>query len=1253
ALPLPIPDAPGILRCRAEWLGRGTVPETGLDAAIAEGWVVLVVHSLNHQSAGHAKGSPVPTGPLTAAQESSMRVVRKAAGYFASDSAKDFQVPDWHEVVAARDVTYGGEEVSRALPLTLGGVMPGLPPRGVAASVRALDIADERVAGWLADPTLALLPKAEWPEEVPRAATQASSKAKWHRIGAKLVELGLAVPIADDRIFKVGNRKVLAGAFGVAKTGTPTPGRDVVQRLIMNMVPANSYQRTMRDDIGTLSASPSWVSIPLPEGHVLLRSSDDQASAFYCYELPEAWQPYMVLAEASPNELIGVNGAVRTHIALRVIPMGWINAVTVFQHCHRRPGFGLKPLAAGFPPQAEWRKDRPLPLRAKELEQAWIVQGSRLDELAGTLSEVQSEQRAAYQRSGIQVAEGKAKHRELVLERMGAGLDGMVGRVGVTVEKQVLLLARVMWVMGQPQVTVKAMLFRLPFMGFLNECWAAGQWRYPQAVPSVMCGELLVFCVAKIDTGVIATDASEQAGGICYSAGLTARGVLAATGEGGLCEESVHAPFAAPQMIQWRPRVVLVELFARAAATAVAAHRLPTSVAAHLCSEVEPAARRLVRRRWPGVIELGNVEALDLERFTRVLEGFRRDADWVFITAGSPCQDLYPQRKRVDWFVENVFSMGAEARGQFSQALGVTPLLFEARDFTGVRRARLFWCSWPACSHLPHGTSVEMKGEGISQYNKVEVSVERTAADPWPLPGWRLDDPGVDLPCFTRRYFESAVKDGVPSAERDIIMECLVGNAFCVQCVMFLFGSSLAQIGALSVPLPAEQCLQVGERGPNWNVDADFKTPGYRHAAAERGLIVDFLCIADRGGTDVRLDSGAPYRARAWPRSALRTSLWAWRIAKSFKWQRPAHISDLELEAAVAGARWCCRDVAKHSCRYLRLLDAQAVAAVCTKCRSSAWRLQPGIRCLNALALATNCCPMYGYSDTDDMPADVPSRWTWARCGPGEESGSEELSVTPLTRKRYQEAVDSVFDWWVAQRREVHSAVQADVGLVDYIEGRWAAGGSLLDVNCAIAGMCHHFPPLRGRLRESWRLARAWQRAEPAGRALPIAPLMALAFSGGFLTAGFPAAAAILLAAYDTYLRTGEIMALRWHDIAIYENSGSAMIRLRDTKSQHQTGAGDFVMARSQTAAALLLKARELAGAASRREQPAIGIASAAFQRVFAEICSCLQLEDQRLTLYSWRRESASADFRSRGSMETTLLRGRWASVRAARLCVQ
>eukprot|EP00959_Pyramimonas_sp_CCMP1952_P160028 3347207-Pyramimonas_sp.AAC.1 len=78
--------------------------------------------------------------------------------------------------------------------------------------------------------------------------------------------------------------------------------------------------------------------------------------------------------------------------------------------------------------------------------------------------------------------------------------------------------------------------------------------------------------------------------------------------------------------------------------------------------------------------------------------------------------------------------MGAEASGLFSQALGVTPVLLEAKDFTRVRIPRRFWCSWPACSHFPHGASIEAKSEGIGQCTKVEVSAERAAADLWPLP---------------------------------------------------------------------------------------------------------------------------------------------------------------------------------------------------------------------------------------------------------------------------------------------------------------------------------------------------------------------------------------------------------------------------------------------------------------------------------------------------------------------------------------
>ena len=96
----------------------------------------------------------------------------------------------------------------------------------------------------------------------------------------------------------------------------------------------------------------------------------------------------------------------------------------------------------------------------------------------------------------------------------------------------------------------------------------------------------------------------------------------------------------------------------------------------------------------------------------------------------------------------------------------------------------------------------------------------------------------------------------------------------------------------------------------------DFQRPGARDPLLEWSIITEFLRIADRGGSDVRLDSGAPYRARAWPQAGLRTHLWARRIANGFLSQKPADISALGVESAAAGARLRSCTVENHRCRY-------------------------------------------------------------------------------------------------------------------------------------------------------------------------------------------------------------------------------------------------------------------------------------------------------------------------------------------------
>ncbi|CAK0911288.1 unnamed protein product, partial [Prorocentrum cordatum] len=1209
-LPLPVPDAPLFEKHCAAWCQGQQLAESELEGAVAQGWAQLVVFSLNCQYTGRMRCPTAHPRWPTAGLASALDIVGRACACFAGGAAPSFELPDWSEVIAAKSISYGGDETSRALPLSLAGILPGLPGRGVAASVKALDIAGSRVGAWLADPALALFPRAEWPQEAPRAAAQVETRQEWYKIGAKAGRARTRdAAIAEGRVFKVRNRKLLAGAFGVAKGGAPLPGQARAQRPTINMVLASSFQRIMKYDVGALSASPSWVAIPLPNGHMLLWSSDDQASAFYCCELPAAWQPFVTLAEAIPNELVGVSGPGKTHLALRVIPMGWINA----------PGVAQGPAA---------------PFKSKELEQQWaqhyvddwdhgeVAPSSLVEELIGAVSRAQLGQRAAYHRSGINVAPDRADHRALVLERMGAGLDGA---------KLFLLVGFILWAIGQPALSSQAMLmvlgwcvraaeFRRPFMGFLNSAWAAGRWARPQPVPLGMCDELLGFALAlplaftelraRVDACVIATDASEHAGGMCYTVELSEQGVACAKGEASAVTLRPGAISEPVQGARWQPRIVLVELFAGAAG------RLPVTVVAHVSCEVDPA-------------DLAGVSAVGAG-----LSGPRSKLFYRVPELIEAAEAAFP--KHTMWLVENVFSMTLQSRAEFPRALGVAPVFLDAKSLAHVRRPRLCWRPWPVVSFLASGAAVEAKGEGAAARFKVTLAVERLPLAASLLEAWSLLGPEADLLCFARPipgkrpplwpaglewvspaaaqlraadgyryqvnsyeegslfwdaqrergrlpvpeergapmgfdrlYFQAAAQDSSAPSERDAIVESLIGNAFCVQVVAYLLGSWLAQVGALAAAMPGQSCLAVGACEANWNVAPDSQQLGHRAPQLERSLIVEF-----------------------------------WPTAEAFRWQRAARISALEVEAAVAGARWRCRAVEGHRCRCLRILDAQAIAAVSTKGRSSARALQPALRRLNSLLLAAAGYPLYGYCDADDVPADAPSRWSFGS-GKGE-AGSSQAMVTPLTLQRYRAAVDEVVDFWIKEENNPRTPAQVDAGASAFIESRWLNVGSLFEVNNAIAGVAREFPPVRGHLEESWRLAKTWQRLELAGRALPIGPLIAAAFAG-------------------------------------------AVLQLRNTKSQQQTGAREFVLVRSAAAVALLAKTK----ANARQSDLCIGMEPSSFMRIFGQVRELLELQDAKLTLRSWRRGGASADVRSHGSMEQTLFRGGWTSARTARLYVQ
>jgi hypothetical protein len=91
----------------------------------------------------------------------------------------------------------------------------------------------------------------------------------------------------------------------------------------------HAFQRLTQGDLNTLSSSTAWSLLVLKEKEVSLWS-DDQKGAFYAWELPQSWPPFMCFAWPVPGHLVGsVN--VFGYVASRVIPMGLIQAVSLFQ----------------------------------------------------------------------------------------------------------------------------------------------------------------------------------------------------------------------------------------------------------------------------------------------------------------------------------------------------------------------------------------------------------------------------------------------------------------------------------------------------------------------------------------------------------------------------------------------------------------------------------------------------------------------------------------------------------------------------------------------------------------------------------------------------------------------------------------------------------------------------------------------------------------------------------------------------------
>ena len=139
----------------------------------------------------------------------------------------------------------------------------------------------------------------------------------------------------------------------------------------------------------------------------------------------------------------------------------------------------------------------------------------------------------------------------------------------------------------------------------------------------------------------------------------------------------------------------------------------------------------------------------------------------------------------------------------------------------------------------------------------------------------------------------------------------LLGNSFNVHVMTILIYSLLDYVTPLRAPRDHVQLLQHHGQAPaGWCALPAFVQDS-RATNQSRDLIQEFLRTADKGGSDVKLSVGIPYRIKAWPRAGIQTQLFEWRLIHGFPWTHPAHINVFEMQAVVNSLQWRLRS--KHN----------------------------------------------------------------------------------------------------------------------------------------------------------------------------------------------------------------------------------------------------------------------------------------------------------------------------------------------------
>jgi len=237
--------------------------------------------------------------------------------------------------------------------------------------------------------------------------------------------------------------------------------------------------------------------LEVPEEGQVIIDSEDMASAFNLFKMPEGWRGMFVYEKKVPARVLGGDSDEPVFVALRTIPMGWLSAVGVVQFAIRHLAFEI----AKLPKEDEIQKWKEIPRGQKLLlyldsvDQLRLVSSTMAEVMKGESSPEHQRFSDACDKKGLPRNASKALAGALVGSLQGGELRSKEGVFMLHPEKMRMDVALCLYVLtmtkwkrretsGLVGRLIFAGAFRRPLLSSLEEIFVMFQKTTNGKVPS-------------------------------------------------------------------------------------------------------------------------------------------------------------------------------------------------------------------------------------------------------------------------------------------------------------------------------------------------------------------------------------------------------------------------------------------------------------------------------------------------------------------------------------------------------------------------------------------------------------------------------------------------------------------------------------------------------------------------------------------------------------------------------------------------